>query len=76
MSQDFISGRKNEMLEKEPERPVHCCEGRAHWGAFSSERLAKIGSEAKEKTQKTGLQFTRRVTTKTKPFYCKIQIKG
>lgn len=22
MSQDFISGHKNEMLEKEPERPV------------------------------------------------------
>lgn len=35
MSQFFISGHKDEMIEKEPERPVHRYECKIHLEAFS-----------------------------------------
>lgn len=43
MSQDFISGHKNEMLEEEPERLRPCCEGRVRWEALSREEQLRQG---------------------------------
>lgn len=54
MSQDFISGQKNEMLEKEPERPVHGCEGRVHWEAFSRKGELRQGVRLTKRLKRLG----------------------